>query len=119
MEKFKGTPGPWNHNGLFKHQVPDCDDCKGFYAVTTEIKNEAGLILASVRGFDTDGFVSSNVVIHNANLINAAPDLLEALALLLPNIEALATEQFGVLFLESYRPVVQAKMAIAKALGGV
>lgn len=53
----------------------------------------------------------------NAHLIAAAPDLLEALELILPNIEALATERFGSKLLETYKPVLQAREAIDKALG--
>lgn len=55
--------------------------------------------------------------ISEAYLIAAAPDLLEALELILPNIEALATERFGSKFLETYKPVLKAREAIAKAYG--
>jgi hypothetical protein len=77
----------------------------------------SGRKITTPSGYCGDGFIADVDTKANAHLIAAAPDLLEALELILPNIEALATESFGSKFLETYKPVLQAREAIAKALG--
>lgn len=71
MEKFKGTPGPWfvsdNHSEV-NEKLSD----KGYHFISTE------------SGFYSDehdsGFeIAGCISIADANLIAAAPDLLEAL----------------------------------------
>lgn len=94
------TPGPWvsvqekNTTGNFS--IETYEGCTYFVAQT-------------IGGIDKER--------ANASLIAAAPDLLEALEFILPNIEALANEKFGSKFLETYKPVLKAREAIAKAYG--
>ncbi len=89
MSEFKGTPGPWHavHNGLYFDIKPN--DSPQNLADTQ--KNEHLGIDAEIEKF-------------NANLIAAAPDLLEALQGVI-KVADRDTDEFN-----------KAKAAIAKAL---
>lgn len=65
MKEFKGTPGPWyvHDNGVF-------------YDIQTHSGINIGDICASQHTFD-DSVHNGLVATANANLIAAAPDLLE------------------------------------------
>lgn len=70
MEKFKGTPGPW--------RIDDKDPTFSALAGDTYHLIKAGGGYhddEKNKGFSISGFMS----IHDANLISAAPELLEAL----------------------------------------
>jgi hypothetical protein len=111
MNKFKGTPGPW--------QVVD----------TYEDYNEdSGIIIwdgdeqasGPICDMGEMGDMNYAEALANAHLIAAAPDLLEALVLATANLEALAMERFGDHWLKcnSYELLEKAKAAMNKALGG-
>lgn len=53
----------------------------------------------------------------NATLICSAPDLLDALELIIPTLEAMIYEQWGQDFLDKYTPIIKAKEVINKAYG--
>lgn len=94
MKKFKGTPGPWvvvDNDVYF-------DIRKGWKSI--------GDVCASMHAFD-DSNHRGVVATANANLIAAAPELLEALQLML-NDECSDTHNHA---------VNTAEKAIAKALG--
>lgn len=97
--KKKFTPGPWS-------AIPELHSSGNFSIETSPFRY---FIAVTIGGMDTEQ--------ANARLISSAPDLLEALEFILPNIEALATERFGSKFLETYKPVLKAREAIAKAYG--
>lgn len=89
MSDFKGTPGPWkvvdDHPDRAVLDIYNCDDGDTFVCVYT-----------------VDKFAD-----HNANLIAAAPELLEALQLLVSRKPARCNTV----------EISLARAAIAKALG--
>lgn len=104
MEKFKGTPGPWrvsDDNYTFQHVAHD------FYHQIS-----AGCGYLNERegmGFSLSGPMS----IHDASLIAAAPELLEALQQCIPHLREQSKKDghaFGTLQLVN--------RIIDKALGG-
>jgi hypothetical protein len=97
MTGTKHTPGPWI--------IFDMDQEVG---VTPE--NGKGDI-AHCSGFDSNRFHSEEVA--NAHLIAAAPDLLEALVLLLQ-----VNDGVPMLGIEASKRIESARAAIAKAKGG-
>ena len=112
MEKFKGkyTPGPWHvsipsHIGKWAGFNTNQGLCYGVYATNDDL--EAICIIPK----DEMLVHSEQHHLANAHLIAAAPDLLEALQLLL-----LAYEDGGTTDFYNIDPVVKAKSAIQKAL---
>ena len=108
MEKFKGTPGPWrvsDDNYTFQHVAHD------FYHQIS-----AGCGYLNERegmGFSLSGLMS----IHDASLIAAAPELLEALQDMLGGWKYIR-EQHGDLYGVGWdRAQEKAEDAIKKALG--
>ena len=106
MEEFKGTPAPW--------RVDDQDPT--FHGVASDtyhqIKAGAGYLVGGEnKGFGLSGVMS----IHDANLIAAAPELLDALQDFMANASGEA-ESCGHSF-ECVCRFDKAKAAIAKALG--
>lgn len=97
----KFTPGPWL-------VVPE-DHVNGNFSIETP-EYWPHYVAQTVGGSLVDEKA-------NAHLIAAAPELLEALELMLPNIEALAAERWGKAFLDTYKPILKAKVAINKSYG--
>ena len=88
------TPGPW------------------FVAKADEPMESDGLIVESPNGYEIrpDGHQRLGDELADLSLIAAAPDLLEALTLLIAGIESSVSN--------TYIPLVKARAAIAKAEGG-
>lgn len=93
MEEFKGTPGPWRVNTIGKHW------------------NNRALVHLEVT-FGTDGECICDTVYRreDADLIAAAPELLEALKGLL--VRVADDEEYG-----PEHAITIAREAIKKALG--
>lgn len=91
------TPGPWSpyFDETYGVLCPD----KGRVAICMNLKGAHGLA----------GRRTGDEVAANARLIAAAPDLLDALALLVAGIENSVSD--------SFIPLVKARAAIAKATG--
>ena len=91
MKEFKGTPGPWENVGGW-----------------VDSRGKESKIICAIGSVSTQ---SENIQEANANLIAAAPELLEALQNLLASVSDrdLVGLQVG------YK--IQAEQAIAKALG--
>ena len=94
MEKFKGTPGPWINVGGWV----DAKKSGDLSSIICAIDSVASINPESVND-------------ANANLIAAAPELLEALQCI---IEACAWDTYGN---PGYENLEAAKAAINKALG--
>lgn len=103
MKEFKGTPGPW--------EVTTWTD-----QLFAEVANENYHQVSSGRGFFDDesknGFGFAGLMSqHDANLIAAAPDLLEAL-------QAMLSKAYKQNWNDQYPDEVsKAQAAISKALG--
>lgn len=105
MEKFKGTKKPWRI----------ADDAPAFSAVASDTYHHISAgggyhNEEKNKGFGISGFMS----IHDANLISAAPDLLEALQCLAEFNRSIGMP------LRDYpldHPIGKAHEAIKKALG--
>lgn len=93
MKEFKGTPGPW--------QVKEVDDDELSEISSTMVVAES-LVIACIGPTGNTDLKSD---IDNANLIAAAPDLLEALQAVV-RIADRQTDEFDM-----------ARAAISKALG--
>lgn len=107
MDKFKGTPSPW--------RVDDQDPT--FYGVASDtyhqIKAGAGyLVEGENKGFGLSGIMS----IHDANLIAAAPALLEALQEMVEIVKKNSYPQPDKPS-SNYARAEAAQAVIAKALG--
>lgn len=107
MEKFKGTPGPWrvsDDDYTFQHVADD------FYH---QISAGCGYLdEREGMGFSLSGPMS----IHDASLIAAAPELLEALQELISGYED--REHLGMFDMLVHGDLIQkANAAIKKALG--
>lgn len=100
MKGFKGTPGPWRVNTIGEHW------------------NNPALVHLEVT-FGTDGECICDTVYRreDADLIAAAPELLEALWELVSEYESIVTHEFGSSVLDVDPDYIRAKAAIAKALG--
>lgn len=98
MSEFKGTKGDW----IVKGRKPIDGDVHLLFADVNS-KGE-GYLVGGVCVWDDDKD-SEQEAIHNANLIAAAPDLLEALIAVV-RVADRATDEFDM-----------ARAAIAKALG--
>lgn len=96
------TPGPWRTAPVAINSI--------------DIFNEEEEFIAAIPANNEEDLLTE-LEWANARLIAAAPDLLEALEHILPNIKALVIERFGKSFLETYNPVIEAEEAIAKAYG--
>lgn len=70
MQEFKGTPGPWSLN------VEACDQ-----TVALDIMG-SGVCVSSAIPWPSDTECDVDKAIANANLIAAAPELLEALQII-------------------------------------
>lgn len=95
MQKFKGTPGPWEsktihgdlkviQKGSYEKLAPGMVS----YCCVTELENK-----------------------HDAKLIAAAPELLESLQEMVGSLGVMVTDA------ESCPEIIKARAAIAKALG--
>lgn len=113
MKGFKGTPGPWSAVRRYYGEVSVIDS-DGFKVVTAE--RAAILMDWDKKGFEhwaDDGgnrLLSGPEQFANANLIAAAPDLLEAL-LSIVNMDYQPADD------ESDKVYLNARAAISKALG--
>lgn len=101
MEEFKGTPGPWIASASDRSIGPICRDDDQSY----------GMILP-VAWVEFDGKPGHHQA--NANLISAAPELLEALQRFYNWYDALYGDDLNY---TGEHPIAVAKAAIAKALG--
>jgi len=109
MSEFKGTPGPW-----FEYR-------EGFSTVYVEAKLRDGLIQEVAACGPTEAGQESQSA--NARLIAAAPELLEALQLIIKDLRTRAKvrgdiDDDGTVVLDIGSGVLmKANDAIAKALG--
>ena len=116
MKEFKGTPGPWLAVQQYVDEVSVIDS-DGFKVVTAE--RTAVLIDWDKKGFEHWGdyggsrHLSGPEQFANANLIAAAPELLEALQL----AEKAMVDGRNITYPEWYGVINKARAAIAKALG--
>lgn len=94
MKEFKGTPGPWVVNEMGQHW-----------------NNKALVHLEITFGEDGECICDTVYQREDANLIAAAPELLEALQCI---IEACTWDTYGK---PGYENLEAAKAAINKALG--
>lgn len=99
MKEFKGTPGPWslNKHDIFSEHVSD--EYNFISAVCSYLDKQ------TKKGFMLSGCVSTS----DAQLIAAAPDLLEALQNMVTSYEFEASSDNPSL--------LAARAAISKALG--
>lgn len=97
MTQFKGTPGPW-----------EVEDNGHFYDINAG-RATVGNVCSSISWFDNDEH-RGPVAMANAQLIAAAPELLEALQGLL--IRVADDEEYG-----PEHAITIARAAIAKATG--
>jgi hypothetical protein len=108
MKEFKGTPGPWFGmiDGKFNNKKNSwsLDDDDAACSECAPVTLADGKVVAFAVASDDVVFCDDRVT-ANANLIAAAPDLLEALQAVL-RIADRATDEFDM-----------ARAAIAKALG--
>lgn len=97
MNEFKGTPGSW--------EVED----NGYFYDINAVRGTVGNVCSSASWFDNDEH-RGPVAMANAQLIAAAPELLEALTSTLDEIGFWMSQQ---------KPELREKLvsAIAKALG--
>ena len=97
MNEFKGTPGPW--------EVED----NGYFYDINAVRGTVGNVCSSASWFDNDEH-RGPVAMANAQLIAAAPELLEALTSTLDEIGFWMSQQ---------KPELREKLvsAITKALG--
>lgn len=100
MEKFRGTPGPW-----------EWWTSNSFLRLSSKATGKDGDVIDSFKM--SDGQTSLSVRVDDMHLIVAAPELLEALQLLLAQAENRATTTYP----EWHGAVNKARSAIAKALG--
>nr|DAP28018.1 MAG TPA: Ead/Ea22-like protein [Caudoviricetes sp.] len=103
MNEFKGTPGPW--------KVED----NGYFYDINAVRGTVGNVCSSISWFDNDEH-RGPVAIANAQLIAAAPELLEALQLLMAEQTGgnKSCGHNGFTCMCSYN---KARAAISKALG--
>ncbi|MGK9174141.1 hypothetical protein KXR87_13050 [Yokenella regensburgei] len=104
MSGFKGTPGPWIASTSDRSIGPVCKDDDQSY----------GMIIP-VAWVEFDGKPGHHQA--NANLIAAAPELLEALRQLREYVEDMHAAQYGHNWVDESHPMFLAQAAIAKALG--
>ena len=97
MEKFRGTPGPW-----------EWWTSNSFLRLSSKATGKDGDVIDSFKM--SDGQTSLSVKVDDMHLIAAAPDLLEALQ----ELAFLYEHDEGCRNLNEYK---RAKSAIAKALG--
>lgn len=95
MKEFKGTPGPW--------EVED----NGYFYDINAVRGTVGDVCSSASWFDNDEH-RGPVAMANAHLIAAAPELLEALEMLV--VFTTPTKRNSAALSKAYS-------AIAKALG--
>lgn len=93
MNEFKGTPGPW--------EVED----NGYFYDINAVRGTVGNVCSSISWFD-NGEHRGPVAMANAQLIAAAPELLEALQIIMNSDFYMPKESADA-----------ARVAIAKALG--
>ncbi|HBU5882207.1 hypothetical protein LVQ71_08960 [Klebsiella pneumoniae] len=119
MQEFKGTPGPWSAVQQYVDEVSVIDG-KGFKVVTAE--RTAILMDWDKKGFDHWGDEGGNRHLSgpeqfaNAYLIATAPELLEALQLLMAE-QTGGNKSCGHNGFTCTCPYDKARAAIAKALG--
>lgn len=102
MNEFKGTPGPWSL------QVEACDQ-----TVALDIMG-CGVCVSSAIPWSSDTECDVDKAVANANLIAAAPELLEALQLCEEFMSLLPSTGF-----DGLARIEGARAAIAKALGEI
>lgn len=103
MKEFKGTPGPWVVDGAGVGAEFNIDSADGGTSV--------GITSQIFRDKDHE------IRIANANLIAAAPDLLEALMDVLSEFESLIDAAWESTEDHDKERINKARSAIAKALG--
>lgn len=113
MQEFKGTPGKWTISYRSERDVQANGDIPAFHVKTADIYDENRNSIATVHGYDTDyaKFAPSTKVDANAALIAAAPDMLNALEVLVQAIRTKNTKY------NVERFTKLAESAINKALG--
>lgn len=97
MKEFKGTTGPW-YVTTGDSNIPD-------------VTNISGAEIAYMSEWPAGEHAS------NANLIAAAPELLEALRQLRDYVEDMHSAQYGHHWKDESHPMFLASVAINKALG--
>lgn len=102
MSGFRGTPGPW-----VRHEPSGYQHSMGGYILGRQGK------ICDVSGFD----VGSDAAKENGKLIAAAPELLEALQDAEKALFAALDNAFGEELANGNRELIQARAAIARALG--
>lgn len=113
MNAFKGTPGPWSlsEGWIDKHVSVDAKEHGAIALVLSDM--ESDYTCSEVKRTAKRLELSAN-----ANLIAAAPELLEALQDLFEDYKALADSgDAGFWRLEDQESGKKAMLAIAKALG--
>lgn len=98
MNKFKGTPGPW--------EVED----NGYFYDINAARGVVGNVCSSISWFD-NGEHRGHVAMANAQLIASSPQLLELLIKCADALEEVSSQQWC-------GPIIdEARAEIAKALG--
>lgn len=111
MEKFKGTPGPW----VLRTEAVD-------QTVALDIIGD-GVMVSSATPWSSDTECDIDKALANANLIAAAPDLLEVLQKMIEDLRMRAVmmgdvDDDGSVALDvSHSVLMRADAAINRALG--
>ena len=117
MSKLKATPGPWfacpsrvrlnGHTGLAKH-------LDGRWVINP-VNDFERAPLAEVDCGDDECPETRKHAEHDAHLIAAAPELYEALEILIDQLPEFAVNTFDIM--DEYSPLIAAKRALKKARG--
>lgn len=99
MSEFKGTPGPWKVNTIGQHW-----------------NNKSLTHIEVTFGMEGECVCDTVYEMADANLIAAAPELLEALQDVLSEFEGILLDEYST-EPEENEYCVKARAAIAKALG--
>ncbi|EMX8103043.1 hypothetical protein AML70_09275 [Escherichia coli] len=110
MKEFNGTPGKWS----FSHSSASDASVACIEINSSESLHEIAYLQSTPSKIGGYNQTSFDKTIANAHLIAAAPDLLEALQLLLKQTKNRATTTYP----EWYGAVNKGLAAISKALGG-
>lgn len=110
MQEFKGTPGPW-----FIKPVPNCTVEGAVNVIQTHNNNGLGFHIAYASGW-IDDKEEKDEADANARILAAAPELLEALQLLMAE-QSGGNKSCGHSGFTCTCPYDKAKATISKALG--